>query len=183
MHTYFHLGIGLGWAFAKAETSPYPFLASLDPRLRPMVFDGMGYYYALFRGRRTIKNREVPAEIQEADLGSFDQGVGRRLWYHCKGKVSALTDLLHTFPSERHQDLWRGVGIASAYVGGLKQNQLERLLSFSANFKDQLESGVSLAAKTRMGADNITEDVRLACQVICKKTLEEMEEMTEITFP
>src|SRR4029078_8905450 len=42
-HT-FHMYIGLGWAFAKTEIFPTPYLESLHPVMNWMVFDGMGYY-------------------------------------------------------------------------------------------------------------------------------------------
>lgn len=77
-HT-FHMDIGLGWAFAKTESSPTSKLGSMGPVMLSMIYDGMGYYNGLFRGRRTVKNQIVPEEINEKTLHGFDQGLGRRM--------------------------------------------------------------------------------------------------------
>src|SRR4030095_10742192 len=131
----FHLDIGLGWAFAKAGTFPAPNWEPLHPLMRWMVFDGMGYFNSLYRGRRTVKNHIVPKNIEGEDLHGFDQGIGRRLWYIANGEVKIVTELIQPFPLSRHPDLWRGAGIACGYVGGCKQNDLELLSKASGEYK------------------------------------------------
>lgn len=173
-HT-FHMGIGLGWAMAKADISPTPFLDALDPWVKWMVYDGMGYFYGLFKGRKTIKSHLVPEDIKGQALKGFDQGLGRRLWYNTRGDVKALTELIHTFPASRHKDLWRGVGIACGYVGGLEEKELLKLRSFSAEYKNQLDIGVSLAAMCRNASHSVTPDIELACQVVCHKNITEVD--------
>ncbi len=180
-HT-FHLGIGLGWALAKAEISPTPFLDALDPWVKLMVYDGMGYFYGLFKGRKTIKSHLVPAEISGEALHGFDQGLGRRLWYNAMGDVRALTELIHTFPASRHADLWRGVGIACGYVGGLEEKDLVKLRSFSAENQKSLSRGVSLAAMCRTASGSITPDIELASLVVCYKDIADIETLQQ-TYP
>jgi hypothetical protein len=172
-HT-FHMDIGLGWAFAKMEISPSPFMESLHPAMRWMVFDGVGYYYGLFKGRRTVKSQLIPEGISEQDSHGFDQGLGRRLWYIAKGDVNELLRLIQPFQSSRHADLWRGVGIACGYVGGSDKVILEQLLNSSTEFKDQLCTGITLAAISRNASNSITNDINLACEIICGKTLKEV---------
>jgi flavin-dependent dehydrogenase len=171
----FHMGIGLGWAFAKAEISPAPFLDSLVPWVKIMIYDGMGYFHGLFKARKSIKNQEIPPGIHGNALKGFDQGLGRRLWYNTRGEVSALAELIHTFPAARRADLWRGVGIACGYVGGLKEKELIKLRSFSAEFIKQLGLGVSLAAMCRSASGSITTDIDLTYHVVCHKDLTEVE--------
>ena len=170
----FHLDIGLGWAYAKTATLPAPNWESLHPLMRWMVFDGMGYYYGLFRGRRTVKNHIVPAGIEGEDRQGFDQGLGRRLWYIAKGEVKEIIPLIQTFPFFRYPDLWRGVGIACGYVGGNKQEDLELLLTASAECKQQLCAGIALAAVSRSTSDSVTDDIKTACRVLCEMPLEEI---------
>lgn len=169
-HT-FHMDIGLGWAFAKTGISPTPFLKFLQPAKSWMVFDGIGYYYGLFKGRRTVRNQLVPEDVIGEDLHGFDQGLGRRLWYISKGEVSVLTELIQPFHTSRQGDLWRGVGIACSYVGGSDKWRLEQLLNSSTAFKDQLCTGVTLAAISRNASNSVTRDLDLACEIICQKTL------------
>lgn len=172
-HT-FHLNIGLGWAFAKAEISPAPDLEFLHPVMRWMVFDGMGYYYGLFKRRRTVKNQLVPEGIEGQELHGFDQGLGRRLWYLSKGEVNELVQLIQPFHFSRHHDLWRGVGIACGYVGGNEKENLEQLLICSTEFNKQLCAGVTLAAISRSASNSVTKDIDLGCKVICGKPLKDV---------
>lgn len=172
-HT-FHMDIGLGWAFAKTEISPTPYLQSLRPVISWMVFDGMGYYHGLFKGRRTVKNQLVPEGIERQELHGFDQGLGRRLWYISKGEVNELVQLIQPFHFSRHSDLWRGVGIACGYVGGSRKENLQQLLICSAGFKQQLCAGVALAAMSRSASNSVTSDIELACEIILEKSLNDV---------
>lgn len=172
-HT-FHMDIGLGWAFAKTEISPTPYMEFLHPVMSWMVFDGMGYYFGLFKGRKTVKNQFTPAGIKEQDSHGFDQGLGRRLWYIAKGEVIELIQLIQPFHLSRHADLWRGVGIACGYVGGCDKSKLERLLKFSAEYNSQFCTGFALAAISRSASNTVTGDIEFASEIIYGKPLKEV---------
>jgi hypothetical protein len=165
------MDIGLGWAFAKTGIQPTPYLGSLHRVMSWMVFDGMGYYYGLFKGRKTVKTQLVPAGIEGQELHGFDQGLGRRLWYISKGEVNELVQLIQPFHFSRHSDLWRGVGMACGYVGGSEKETLEQLLICSTGFNKQLSDGVTLAAISRSASNSVSEDLELACNIICGKSL------------
>ncbi len=169
-----HIYIGLGWAYAKAEIIPPQEWTSSHPLMRWMVFDGMGYYLSLYRGRRTVKNQVVPEGIDAAHLESFDQGIGRRLWYIAKGNVEDLALRIDSFPISRHPNIWRGVGIACGYVGGCQQATFKLLSNASGQWKLQLGTGIALAALIRSDLDNINPNLELGCQLICKKSIKEI---------
>ena len=175
----FHFEIGLGWAFAKTKTLPSQNWKSLHPLMRWMVFDGIGYYHALYKGRRTIKNKIIPEEIEEKDRPGYDQGIGRRLWYVAKGDVEKLIQLTKDFPFSRHSNLWRGIGIACGYVGGSEEKKLVALLKASGEFKKNICTGIALAAISRKTSENVTENIKLACQVFCKMDLDELINLEE----
>jgi enediyne biosynthesis protein E3 len=168
----FHLDIGLGWSFAKAEISPRACEKYLDPLMMHMTFDGVGYYYALFKGRRTLKQYLIPENLHADDLPGFDQGIGRRLWYHNKGNVEETVAMLSQFQIERHPDLWRGVGVACGYAGGSTEENLNLLLQKSGAFSNQLRAGIALAALSRYLPDCITENIKLCCEIICEKSFD-----------
>ncbi len=173
-HT-FHVDIGLGWAFAKSDISPTPYLESLYGVMSHMVFDGMGYYYGLFKERKTVKGGLIPGVIkEEQNLHGFDQGLGRRLWYISRGDVNEVVRLIQSFPELRNSDLWRGVGIACGYVGGCERAELEQLLELSAGNKGQLRTGIVLAAISRRASNSVSDDINLACNIICNKTVKEV---------
>lgn len=170
----FHMDIGLGWAFAKTGIFPALNWEPLHPLMRWMVFDGIGYFHSLFRGRRTVKNHMVPEGIEGQDLQGFDQGIGRRLWYIGNGEVRKVTQLIQPFPLSRHPDLWRGVGIACGYVGGCKLDDLELLSIASGEYKPQLSAGIALAAISRSISKSETDDIKTACDEICEMSFEEI---------
>jgi hypothetical protein len=169
-HT-FHIDIGLGWAFAKAGVFPDSLLSSMQQAVKWMVFDGIGYYYALFKGRTTLKAKIIPPEINGESLNSFDQGVGRRLWYMARGNTNEVNALVAGFPEGRHPDLFRGIGIACGYVGGNKENDLKDLLEISGSCHKQLQTGIVLAAISRIASNSVNEDIDRACRIICNKSV------------
>jgi len=171
-HT-FHMDIGLGWAFAKTGLDPQPHLLKLQPLVKLMVYDGLGYYYGLFKGRSTLKNKKIP-EIEYDGAHGFDQGLGRRLWYMAKGDAYAVNELVDKFPAARHSDFFRGIGIACGYVGGNEKDNLEYLFRISGEYKKQLQLGFVLAAISRIASETISENSNMACRVICNKTIEEL---------
>jgi enediyne biosynthesis protein E3 len=162
----FHMAIGLGWAFAKVEISPAFYLKQLDPLTCRMLFDGIGYFFGLFRGRRTIKHQQIPDLVNDEQLPGFDQGLGRRLWYLVKGNEDALAPCIQGFMLHRHPDLWRGVGVACGYVGGCEKNQLEKLAYLSGKNKAQFRVGIALSVISRVKSKSMTRDLELACQAI-----------------
>jgi hypothetical protein len=166
----FHLDIGLGWALAKREVAIGVYIDSVDSITGSMILDGIGYYHALFKGRNTLKNKYVPAELEQQGLSGFDQGVGRRLWYMAKGNVQEAVNLLHGFPFERRGDLFRGVGIACGYVGGNSEKELRILEKLSAEHKDQLQLGIALASLSRILSNSVTPSVQRSYQIICGKS-------------
>ncbi|MBL7828584.1 MAG: DUF1702 family protein [Saprospiraceae bacterium] len=143
------LAIGLGWAFAKLGLSPDPWIDSVCPALRQTVYDGVGYYFGLFRGRRTIRHFEVPEWVGSDALTGFDQGVGRRVWYITKGDPQETNLVVCAFPKERRESLWRGVGIACAYVGGYTDVEKESLFSLSGQFRQAVIEGMNMAENAR----------------------------------
>jgi len=172
-HT-FHIDIGLGWAFAKTNIIPVDFLQVVNPAVKWMAFDGIGYYNGLFKGRATIKNKIIPEEIGKANLDGFDQGLGRRLWYMAKGEINELMNLLRGFSEARQSNLWRGVGIACGYVGGTTDDDLLQLLNASAANANQLQSGILLAAISRIYSNSVNEEVTRACRIVCDKKIDSL---------
>ena len=62
------------------------------------------------------------------------------------------------FPASRHAGLWRGIGIAVAYVGGCDEDTLKTLLQYAGINRFQLAYGAALAARSRMEANTMTTD-------------------------
>ena len=157
-----HIHIGLGMGLAAAGNYTLSNKLKFQPLLHSLVFDGMGYYDALFRGRSTLKEKIVPSEVTDMQ-NYYDQGIGRRIWYHCRGNLDKLNSIISSFEQERQPALWKGIGIACGYVGGNIEKGMEELLLLSGKFKIDFGSGVLLAALSRIQSNTIIQDIKLAC--------------------
>ena len=169
--------VGLGWAFAQALKNPITYLPELNPMMRYRVLDGYGYYEGIFRRRRSIINH-LKLDVQDAVAsGAIDQGIGRSIWYLNKGVIDDAKNMIEGFAVERHKDLWRGLGIAIAYVGGCNAETLQEIFSKADSFKTQLATGAVMALVSRDVAKYISTDTELACKVFCNKTAEQILEL------
>jgi hypothetical protein len=174
---------GLGWAIAQQNNSPLQFLEMINPLMRARVLDGCGYYDGIFKQRQTIKNNKPPNDLQGPMLEAYDQGVGRSIWYICKGEVEQVLEIINTFPPTRHPALWRGIGVACAYVGGCDEHLLRLLLFSSQDYQKQLCAGAILAARGRVQANALTQDVELVCRIWCNLSIQEAMLLTVRTEP
>jgi hypothetical protein len=150
--------VGLGWAIAKFN---FPFLTAIENLHSKFYFriaDGCGYYDGSFKHRRTVTNQELPVYLPAAAMPMYDQGIGRSIWYTQKAEIHKIRSKIETFASSRHADLWRGVGIAVAYVGGCDNADLKTLLKYASANCFQLACGAALAARSRTMANTMTED-------------------------
>lgn len=170
------LHVGLGWALAKENKETSAVFNSLDPFMVPRVLDGMGYYDGVFRQRATIKNLKISDKFDSSDLNHYDQGVGRSIWYLAAGNPTKCNEIINTFPSERKADLWRGVGIASVYVGGCDDTTLLELKKTARESFASLAVGAALAVKSRVESHAVTNDTERACNLWLQTNVNELVE-------
>jgi enediyne biosynthesis protein E3 len=154
--------IGLGWALAEQQR-PLPENPTWPDS--DSVADGYGYYHGLFRRRLTIRTQGMPDGLSEAELPAFDRGVGRSMWYICKGDVEQLRTMVTAFPGSRHPALWLGVGIAVAFVGGCSDAQLEEVAQASSIHRATLLEGAQRALASRTFAGTPTQDAERTVSV------------------
>jgi hypothetical protein len=166
--------VGLGWAFAQQSIDPTPFLSGLEQMFRYRVLDGYGYYEGIFRKRKSILSQQKPEWKDEVASGAYDQGLGRSLWYLNHGKVDEAQTMLEKFPAERHADLWRGLGIAVAYVGGCDEKTLGQIFKSADTNKAQLATGAFMALVSRHYAGYVSEGTAFTCRLWCKQSADKM---------
>ena len=161
--------VGLGWAFSELNVDLTDFDLTIDPISKCRVLDGYGYYEGIFRRRRSIRKQLIPQHLSELDLRAYDQGLGRSLWYISQGEVEKLVKIINLFSDSRGRDLWRGVGIAVAYVGGIEALDLQQLVKGSGQYLPVFKSGVSLLIQSRFKANTIAADTKSICDFLFNK--------------
>jgi len=169
---------GLGWALAQRRISPSEILLSVSPLMKFRILDGWGYYDGIFRQRAAILSRILPEEITGMDQYGYDQGIGRAIYYQCKGEGRKIHELISSFPEARRGDLWRGTGIACVYVGGCDEKKLQELYTLSATYSSQLAVGAALVACARSDADAMTAYVEPACNAWCNASAADVIQLT-----
>lgn len=169
--------VGLGWALARLPFGAARTLARVDPLLRWLVLDGYGFHQGYFHAERFITRLETPLAqggwAQDAYAGrALDQGLGRSLWFALGGDVARVTAQIETFPPDRRADLWSGIGLATAYAGGVDQSGLETLLWAAGRNWTHVVQGTAFAAKAMARAGASPAHTALACDVVCDLSVE-----------
>ena len=172
--------VGLGWALAQNEINPAPILLQLDPMMRYRILDGYGYCEGIFRRKKSILNQQKPEFTDPAASSAYDQGLGRSFWYLNNGAIAGAKTMLHKFPAERRADLWRGMGIAIAYVGGCSEAVLHEIAIAAETYKPQLLTGTAMALISRHYAAFISEDTAFTATILISKSIEKIISMNEI---
>jgi enediyne biosynthesis protein E3 len=177
-HIYM-MHVGLGWALARLRRSVSPHLAQLDPLLGWLAVDGYGFHEGYFNWPRYVEQRAAPSHLDGYEQRVFDQGLGRSLWFVKGADVSAVASTIDKLPSDRHHDLWSGVGLACAYAGGCGRAATESLRAAAGKHLLALAQGVAFAAKTRQRAANLNSHTESVCRLICGHSAEETAAITD----
>ncbi|MBX3395579.1 MAG: DUF1702 family protein [Phycisphaerae bacterium] len=167
-HTYM-IHVGVGFALARLRRRVESTMSNLDPLLRWLVVDGYGFHEGFFRWRETFEARTVPGRIAGYARRVFDQGLGRALWFCGGAQADRIGMMIAAFPQSRRPDLWSGIGLASAYAGGVGRTTLEQLRGMAAsdNSVAELKQGAAFAAKARERAGIMLQHTEMACEVYC----------------
>ena len=140
--------IGLGWAIGEQQLDLASTLSEIQPEMKVKVLDGFGYWHGLFRRRLTIRTQQIPNNVNAEYQSGFDQGVGRAIWYISKGDIGKLVSIINHFSGSRRPDLWRGIGVASTYVGGCSDELKSELKEAAGNFGNNLKEGIEAAEES-----------------------------------
>ncbi len=170
-HVYMVL-IGAGWAWARLRRRVDALLRPLDPVLGWLALDGYGFHEGFFHTERTVERHERPARLRGYALRAFDAGLGRSLWFVCCADPDAVSACIARFPSERHGDLWSGIGLACSYAGGANADAIDALLGLASAHRGSLAQGAAFAAEARQRAGIPAEHTRCAVERITRTSVE-----------
>jgi hypothetical protein len=175
--------IGAGEALARLRRRPEPFIARLSDRvLCWLVMDGYGFHEGFFSRRRYIEEQVVPEHLSSYGRRIFDQGLGRSLWFTAGANVERIAGIIASFPASRQADLWVGVGVGCAYVGGVDHDAIKALQKSAGPYRLQLALGAATVAKGRQRAANPAPHSDLACRVLCGISSEEAARILDLAF-
>ncbi|HEY1348701.1 MAG TPA: DUF1702 family protein [Ktedonobacteraceae bacterium] len=175
--------IGAGEALARLRRRPEPFIARLPDRVICwLVMDGYGFHEGFFAHARCIERQQVPAHLSPYARRIFDQGLGRSIWFRAGAQVERIRVQIERFPPGRQADLWLGIGVACAYVGGLERADIEALAQAAGPARAWMAVGVAFVARGRQRAGNPVPHTRLACQVLWGLSDEQAAQLVSAAF-
>lgn len=158
--------LGAGMALARLHRKPEPFLKRLDPLMGWVILDGYGFHEGFFARRRAIDRQQVPSHLSAYGRRAFDHGIGRSIWFSGETNVAQVAATIGAFPQARQADLWRGVGLAAGYTGGVERPILEELLTAAGAHRAPLALGIAVAANARHSVGNPSPTADLASEVV-----------------
>ena len=180
-HAYM-VHVGVGWAMARLHAGIPRARARLDPLLGWLAIDGYGFHEGFFHWPRYIEGQPAPSRLRGYDHRAFDQGLGRSLWFVEGADVTRIPRTLTAFATERRADLWRGIGLAATYAGGVGEAELKALREAASASRPQLAQGSAFAAKARQRAGNLVPHTELACRTLCGLSAEEAARLTDVAL-
>jgi len=160
-HT-FHCGVG--WGFAVLGRRPRARWAALDPLLRWLAYDGLGFCHA-FIGGPAAGRVKVPQHWSAAERAVAFQGIGRAQWFLTSPR--GVGDRIRAYPAHVHQDLWAGVGLAAGYAGG-DPRDLAALVDDAGAAAADLAVGAVCAAAARHHGEVWTDTADAALDVLAR---------------
>jgi enediyne biosynthesis protein E3 len=180
-HKYM-IHVGIGWAVARLHIDLNRFLVTTDPLLGWLVVDGYGFHEGYFYGDRYLLGDIYPKKLNSHQKKVFDQGLGRSLWFRECADPERISNTIERCEVQRHGDLWRGIGLACAYAGGVDRSALNKLLQIAKTYRSQLAQGAAFAAKARQRAGNLTPHTELACNIFCNLSSERVAEIVDLAL-
>lgn len=172
--------VGLGWALCQLNQPLEKILKTIDAKWKLRVLDGYGYCSALLKRRSTIRNQEIPENLPRQLQAGFNQGVGRSLWYIVKGDIERLKHIIELFENDRHSDLWRGIGIAVTFVGGIGSLEMIQLQTAAKNDLNQFKLGILMAQSSRNKSESMSESAQIIADFFLMNEEELLKKMNEI---
>jgi enediyne biosynthesis protein E3 len=175
--------IGAGEALARLRRKPEPFIARLKDRtLCWLVMDGYGFHEGFFARKRYIDGKVVPTHLSPYARRIFDQGLGRSIWFLAGAQVERIAATLAVFPTSRQADLWVGIGVACAYVGGIDRAAIEALQKAAGPYRPHMGLGTAFVAKGRQRAGNPVSHTDRACRVLWGLSSEQAAQIVDKGF-
>jgi hypothetical protein len=169
-HTYM-AHVGYGWALTRLPfrnaSSPNA-VAPLNPTLRWLALDGCGFHAGFFHTERVVRRQSRPRGFTGYALRSFDQGLGRSLWFVAGANAERLSSIVCDFSARRQSDLWSGVGLACAYAGGTREPErtATALLTAAGDSAASFAQGVAFASEARSRARTPAEHTDRTCRAV-----------------
>ena len=163
----FLLFLGIGEAMAQLKLPPVLCNEIANELWCGQILEGYGFFDGYFNWFDSLVNQRYPAALKPELRSFYDQGLGRAIYFVTNSSPTLIRDYINNFPLERRSELWSGVGIPTAYVGGLSEKELRKLIDYSGTYRAEIMQGVLLGASARAKQELVPDHTELACNIVC----------------
>lgn len=187
--------VGLGWALARIPGAIKRFAKQLlaaqsfeieagSPQslLVCLALDGYGFHQGFFAWETHVQAMVEPGCLPPDCLPVFRQGVGRSLSFVLGMDGGRIANAIQRFPQSRQSDLWSGVGLATAYAGGLGEEEVTLLQRHAGRDLPAFAQGIAFAAKARQRAQHVPDHSQRVCQLVWGRSVERVADLTDATL-
>jgi len=159
-HEYI-ISVGAGFALARVPFGAKrlkKYMKKLDPILSWCLADGYGFHEGIFKHEAYVdQQKEIPQALDSELHQLFNSGIGRSIWWVKGANPELIKRTIDQFPTERQAELWCGIGVACAYAGGIKKEQVPILLKLAGPYVSDFLSGIPFACRMRQRGENYSE--------------------------
>ena len=179
-----HAGVGVALQRYPWPINIVSYINRFDPLYRHMIVDAWG----MFKGLRSqIANKEIheiPQKIKGDFLACHDHGLGRSIWFAQLGNIETIHRIFKTFPTDRQNNLWPGVGLALAYASSdvVDDATLQYLLGLPVKDRIGIGLGITWAADSRVREGGLTPRLESICQQLTQLSSPSLHERIEDVF-
>ena len=167
-HHRYLVHVGAGWGFARWGSVEGRRFRRLDPLLRWLAVDAVGFHDGLLRAAPSAAASRRRARLSSYGARAFDQGLGRSLWFTTEAHPDSIAAAIDAEEPGRRPDLWSGVGLACAYAGGVCEHEIATLTASAGDSRLDLAQGVAFAAEAHLGASGcVPAHTERASRLIC----------------
>ncbi|WP_280385594.1 DUF1702 family protein [Nocardia wallacei] len=168
------------WQRALPRFDANPLLAHLTW----LAVDGYAFDRAFFDPKRWLIDQRRPPRFPWEGFPdyfprAFDQGLGRAVAFYHAGDYEAIAVSANSFDDDRRADVWSGVGVVAAYLGGQPRARLQTLVRAAGEYAPDLAVGAVMGIKARQHARYVPENTELAADVVCGGSVESIAALAE----
>ncbi len=162
--------LGIGEALAQMKLPPQLCNAVAKERWAGQIIEGYGFFDGYFNWHDALVNQRYPQGLEPGLKAAYDQGLGRAIYFATNCDPIQMRDMISCFSEDRRAEIWSGIGIPTAYVGGLTEREFKKFLNFAGPYRAELMQGILLGASARAKQNAIPDHTELACNMILGET-------------
>jgi len=161
----FSFGVGMCLGFLGL---PFEKCSNYTERLSlRAIKDGYGFYSGIKLRHRLLEHGADLINGGPSDFGLWN-GYGRSLWFASSSNPEKLFNIVQTLPQRSRGAVWRGVGLAATFTGGVELDVINHLSNLFKERRRNLAHGAQYGLYLRGKAHENYPHIQETKAILCK---------------